>query len=140
MGRKRNNEYYREARQGEPQETIVARVSGLSSPGRFRDVDLVVRQGEIVGIGGVQGCGKTELVRSIVGLEPYSGGSVEIGGRALNRGSVSDAVALGVAYVPAALLKASSSTTRSSSTLLYQICNAFSGLGAQSSTLAKNGT
>jgi ribose transport system ATP-binding protein len=101
VGRKRNNEYYREARQGEPNETIVARVSGLSSPGRFRGVDLIVRQGEIVGIGGVQGCGKTELVRSIVGLEPYSGGSIEIDGHALTKGSVSNAVALGVAYVPA---------------------------------------
>jgi ribose transport system ATP-binding protein len=101
VGRKRDSEYYREARQAEPDDDIVARVSGLTSEGRFSDVNLVVRRGEVVGIGGIQGCGKTELIRAIAGLEPYSKGRIEIDGRPLRGGSVSAAVHQGVAYVPA---------------------------------------
>lgn len=101
VGRKRNSEYYREALQEDAGDDIVARITGLTSRGRFADVDLVVRRGEIVGIGGVQGCGKTEFVRAIAGLGSYSSGSIEIDGRPLRGGSVSAAVSRGVAYVPA---------------------------------------
>ncbi|MCW5695560.1 MAG: sugar ABC transporter ATP-binding protein [Bauldia sp.] len=101
VGRKRNSEYYREALQEDAGDGVVARVTGLTARGRFYDVDLVVRRGEVVGIGGVQGCGKTELVRAIAGLAPYSSGSVEIDGQPLRGGNVSAAVARGVAYVPA---------------------------------------
>ncbi len=72
---------------------IVLEIKGLSltdagGQRRLRAVDLTVRQGEIVGIAGIEGNGQSELVRALAGLEPGATGRVAVGDRDLSRLSV----------------------------------------------------
>ena len=65
-----------------PEEKEVLKVDGLTSPdGSFTDVSFTVHAGEIFGIAGIVGAGRTELVRAITGADPISSGSIEIDGR-----------------------------------------------------------
>jgi inositol transport system ATP-binding protein len=59
---------------------------------RFVDVGFRVRAGEIVGLAGLMGAGRTEVARALFGLDPYESGSVKIRGRAVRIRSVSDAI------------------------------------------------
>mgnify|MGYP000639721768 CR=1 FL=1 len=81
-------------------ERPVLRVRGLSLPGAFADVDLDVGAGEIVGLAGLVGAGRSELLESLFGLRPASG-SVEVAGAPLRRRSPRRAVRDGLAFVPA---------------------------------------
>jgi ABC-type sugar transport system ATPase subunit len=74
-------------------------VKGLSSPGAFRDVTFSLRRGEILGVAGLVGAGRTEMARGIVGLERLSSGSLELDGEVLRVRSVSDAIQRGIAYI-----------------------------------------
>jgi ABC-type sugar transport system ATPase subunit len=74
-------------------------VRGLSGE-RLRGVDLTVHAGEIVGLAGVAGSGARELVLSLVGVVPYSEGSIAIDGRRLSPGSPLRAVSAGVGFLP----------------------------------------
>ena len=74
-----------------PEEKEVLRVDGLTSPdGSFTDVSFAVHAGEIFGIAGIVGAGRTELVRAITGADPISSGSIEIDGRPVQIKSPSD--------------------------------------------------
>ena len=84
-----------------PEEGVVLEVSGLSSPtGRFSDVSFTVRKGEILGIAGLVGAGRTELVRSIAGADPISSGSVMLNGEDITPKSPGDAIRKGIILVP----------------------------------------
>lgn len=84
-----------------PEEGVVLEVSGLSSPtGRFSDVSFTVRKGEILGIAGLVGAGRTELVRSIAGADPISSGSVRLNGEDITPKSPGDAIRKGIILVP----------------------------------------
>jgi ABC-type sugar transport system ATPase subunit len=74
-------------------------VRGLSSPGLFKDVSFNLRRGEILGVAGLVGAGRTEMARGIVGLEKLSAGCIELDGKVLRIGSVSEAIARGIAYI-----------------------------------------
>ena len=63
-------------------------------------VDLVVRQGEIVGLAGLVGAGRTELARILFGITPANAGEIRLKGRAVVVDSPGTAVELGIAYVP----------------------------------------
>jgi ABC-type sugar transport system ATPase subunit len=76
------------------------RVSGLRRAGVFDDISFSVRAGEIVGLAGLVGAGRSEVARAIFGIDPYDEGTVRIGGRPLPRGSVRAAMAQGLALVP----------------------------------------
>ena len=66
----------------EPTGKEVLRVEGLTGAnGAFRDVSFSVRAGEILGIAGIVGAGRTELVRGIAGADPLASGSVFIDGQ-----------------------------------------------------------
>lgn len=65
-----------------------------------RDIDLVVRSGEIVGVCGIEGNGQTELVECLTGMRPPTGGSVLLNGRDISRLSPGEIRALGVSYIP----------------------------------------
>jgi ribose transport system ATP-binding protein len=84
---------------GAPAEREVLRVEGLSSPS-FRDVSFGVRAGEVFGIAGIVGAGRTELVRAIAGVDPVSAGTVSVDGRVLRLRGPRDAIDAGVALVP----------------------------------------
>ncbi len=80
---------------------VVLKATGIRAVG-VNDVDLEVRAGEIVGLGGLVGAGRTELVRAIIGADLRSAGEVTIaaGGRTTNIISYGSAVKSGLAYVP----------------------------------------
>jgi len=64
------------------------------------DVNLSIRAGEIVGLSGLVGAGRTELARTIFGLEPADSGEIRLKGKNANIHQPSQAIALGIAYVP----------------------------------------
>ncbi|MEW1963612.1 sugar ABC transporter ATP-binding protein [Microbacterium sp. NPDC077644] len=79
---------------------VVLDVSGLSRRGVFRDVDLQVRAGEIVGLAGLVGAGRTEVARAIFGIDPYDTGSVTLSGARLKPGNPQAAIDAGIGFVP----------------------------------------
>ena len=66
----------------------------------IRDVDLTVRAGEIVGLAGLVGSGRTELARTIFGLTPPDSGEIRLRDRPIQIRNAADAIARGLAYVP----------------------------------------
>ena len=78
---------------------VVLSVENLSSAGRFSDVDLSVRAGEILGLGGIAGSGQADIVRAIFGLLPTTG-TISIKGRSVSLQSPGDAVKSGIVYLP----------------------------------------
>jgi ribose transport system ATP-binding protein len=74
-------------------------VSGLTA-GPLNDVSLVARRGEIVGLAGLLGSGRTELLLSIFGAYPRDAGEVKIDGQARKLSSPTEAIAAGIGYVP----------------------------------------
>jgi simple sugar transport system ATP-binding protein len=75
-------------------------VERLSVPGAITDVTLRVMPGEIVGLSGLLGSGRTELALALFGLRPGYTGRVRLGGAEVRLDSVQRAIALGIAYVP----------------------------------------
>ena len=78
----------------------LLRVEGLSRRGALRDVSFSLRAGEIVGMAGLIGAGRTELCRAIFGVDPIDSGNVFVDGRAARIASPREAVAAGIALVP----------------------------------------
>jgi ABC-type sugar transport system ATPase subunit/ribose/xylose/arabinose/galactoside ABC-type transport system permease subunit len=68
--------------------------------GRFTDISLAVQKGEIVGIYGLIGSGRSELAQGLFALRPTRGGSVRVDGRAVTLDGPAKAVAAGLAYLP----------------------------------------
>lgn len=83
---------------GQPGGALALEVRGLSVPGRVRDVSLSLREGEVLGIAGLVGSGRTELAEGIVGLRPASG-EIRVAGRPVAIRELRDAFAAGLAYL-----------------------------------------
>lgn len=84
-----------------PRGDIVLELHGLGCEASgVRDVSLTVRAGEIVGLAGLVGAGRTELARILFGLTPATSGMIRLRGRPVVVDSPARAVALGIAYVP----------------------------------------
>lgn len=81
-------------------EQPMLKVDNISIKDLFEDINFEVRGGEIVGITGLLGSGRSELARAMFGLEKIDKGNVIVHGRAVKRGSVKDAIKNGIAYVP----------------------------------------
>jgi len=79
---------------------VALRVQGLTLPGVFQDISFQVRRGEIVGLGGLVGAGRTDVARALFGVAPAASGTVEVQGRAVQIEEPSQAIALGLAFVP----------------------------------------
>ena len=75
-------------------------VTGLTRPGEFADVSLSVRAGEIVGIAGMVGSGRSEVLETIYGARRSLSGEVRLDGRRLPPGRVSSAVRAGLGLAP----------------------------------------
>ncbi|CAI6083319.1 sugar ABC transporter ATP-binding protein [Cohnella sp. JJ-181] len=78
----------------------VLELRDVSSGERVRNVSLSVRPGEIVGIAGLMGSGRTELLRTIFGIDPMDGGEVRIHGERRTIRSATDAIGAGIALIP----------------------------------------
>jgi ribose transport system ATP-binding protein len=78
----------------------LLRVAELSRAGEFADVSLTVRAGEIVGVAGLVGSGRSELLETIFGARRPDSGAVTMRGRALRPGSVRAAVRAGMGMAP----------------------------------------
>jgi ribose transport system ATP-binding protein len=83
---------------GEPAELL--RVDGLSRPGEFADVSFTVHSGEIVGLAGLVGSGRSEIVETVYGARRAAAGRVVMNGRALRAGSVRAAIRAGLGLCP----------------------------------------
>jgi ribose transport system ATP-binding protein/rhamnose transport system ATP-binding protein len=81
---------------GEPR----LRVENLGSEGRFADISFELRRGEILGLAGLVGAGRTDVAQSIFGIIPKHSGTVTLDGAPLRIDSPRDAIDRGVAYVP----------------------------------------
>ena len=95
VGRKMENIY--------PKETLPILDGGLElrhcSGEKFRDISLNVKRGEIVGLAGLMGAGRTELARAVFGLDPLESGTVLIDGKPVTIKSAADAKDLGLVMV-----------------------------------------
>ena len=78
----------------------VLEVRDLALPGVFDGIDLTVHAGEIVGLAGLVGAGRSEIIETLYGARRASDGTVWVAGQELRRGSVSSAVAAGVGLAP----------------------------------------
>lgn len=78
----------------------VLRVSALSSPGRFSDIGFSVRAGEILGLAGLVGAGRSEVAQAIFGLDSRSTGEVIVRGQRLRPRSVGAALEAGLGFLP----------------------------------------
>src|SRR5581483_10505436 len=76
-------------------------VKGLTHTPGYEDVDFELHSGEVLGICGVEGSGRAQLVRTIFGAEKPDRGTLVLEGKPLSARSPEDAVRRGVAYVPA---------------------------------------
>jgi ABC-type sugar transport system ATPase subunit len=79
---------------------IVMQVEGLSSPGKFQDVSLTLRRGEVLGLAGLIGAGRSEVAQAIFGLDPASTGRVYVHGKQIPAGKVEAALAAGIGLLP----------------------------------------
>lgn len=75
-------------------------VVSISSPGRFRDVSFSVKAGEILGITGLLGSGRSEIAEALFGMVPIASGQVKVKGQPVKLSGPQDAVAAGIGYVP----------------------------------------
>ncbi|GIE77225.1 multidrug ABC transporter ATP-binding protein [Actinoplanes philippinensis] len=94
VGRRREND--RAVESGAAPALAVRDLTG----GAYRQVSLQVGAGEIVGLAGAAGSGRTELAETVVGLRSADSGRIEIAGRRPRPGSVPDALAAGAGFVP----------------------------------------
>ena len=74
-------------------------VRRLSAPGRFSDVTFSVHAGEVVGVAGLVGAGRSEIARAIFGLDPRVTGRIRVRGREVTISNPRDAMRLGIGFV-----------------------------------------
>ncbi|MDH6121069.1 ABC-type sugar transport system ATPase subunit [Kitasatospora sp. GAS204A] len=80
-------------------ETLLA-VDGLTLAGAYRNVDLTVRAGEVVGLAGATASGNVRLGETLAGLHRPSSGRISVAGKAVRTGDIPSALAAGVGLVP----------------------------------------
>jgi ABC-type sugar transport system ATPase subunit len=82
-----------------PEDALALRTRGLARPPRLRPIDLELRHGEVVGVFGLVGAGRTRLAQALFGLEPATTGSIEVDGTPVRIASPVDAIAAGIGYL-----------------------------------------
>ena len=78
----------------------VLRAEGLTIPGRFEDVSLTLHAGEVVGLAGLMGAGRSEVAAALFGLDALSAGRIFFRGKAVIISDPKQAIALGIGFVP----------------------------------------
>ena len=97
VGRKIQIEQYANLEKKGP---VVLRVESLSKKGNYKDISFEVREGEVVGVTGLVGAGRSEVMQSIFGIMKADSGKVYINGKEVSIHSPSDALMYGIAYIP----------------------------------------
>ena len=87
-------------REAKPGDDVVLAVHGLTRYGYFEDVSFQVRRGEIVGVFGLVGAGRTEVAQALFGIDPIDAGEILLDGRPFVPRSPRHAIRSGVAYLP----------------------------------------
>jgi simple sugar transport system ATP-binding protein len=80
-------------------EAPVLEVDGLTREGQFEDVSLTIRRGEVLGLTGLIGAGRTELAHALIGMTRPDAGTIRLDGAEIRPHSIRDAIAAGIAYV-----------------------------------------
>ncbi len=83
-----------------PTGAVALTVTDMAAETGARPISLEVREGEIVGLAGIVGAGRTELARRIFGIDPYVSGQVSVFGRPLAKNSPRAAIAAGLGFIP----------------------------------------
>ncbi|MHC4248707.1 MAG: sugar ABC transporter ATP-binding protein [Planctomycetota bacterium] len=78
----------------------VMEVRGLAREGKFHDVSFTLREGEVLGIAGLLGSGRTELLKAIFGAEPFDRGEIVLGGRSVRAATPAKMKGMGLAFTP----------------------------------------
>jgi rhamnose transport system ATP-binding protein len=86
--------------EGEAGEVVLSLKNLRCAAAGVKGVDLEVRAGEIVGMAGLVGAGRTELARVLFGITPADSGEIRLNGEPLTLSSPREAIARGIAYVP----------------------------------------
>lgn len=86
------------ARNPSPGETVLE-VRNLTRKGIFENVSFSIRSGEIVGVSGLMGAGRTEMMRAIFGLDPVDSGEIWINGKKVVIKAPHEAVKLGIGFI-----------------------------------------
>lgn len=79
---------------------VVLQVEGLSVEGSFSDVSFELRKGEIVGMAGLIGAGRTNVALALFGIDPATAGTIKLDGKPVRIDSPETAMKLGIGYVP----------------------------------------
>ena len=98
IGRDLNQFYEKRAHDEREPVLEIRNLATQAYPGA--GASLTVHRGEILGLAGLVGAGRTELARAVFGIDPVVGGEVVVNGVPLQRGSVAQAIAVGICLVP----------------------------------------
>lgn len=83
----------------QPRDAPLLEVRNLSIPGLLHDVSFTLREGEVLGFGGLVGAGRTEVAEALMGLRPFTAGKILLRGRPLRVRTPRGAVDAGLAYL-----------------------------------------
>jgi len=84
---------------GKPSENVLLRVSGLNARSKCRSVSFDLFANEILGVFGLVGSGRTEIMRALTGIDAKTGGDIQLLGRPITIRSVQDSIAQGIFYL-----------------------------------------
>jgi ABC-type sugar transport system ATPase subunit len=79
---------------------VIMELKNLSKAGQFKDISFKLHRGEILGVTGLVGAGRTEVAQAVFGLNPFDSGEILLEGKPLKLQRPSEAVEKGIAYVP----------------------------------------
>jgi len=86
-------------RRGKPADKVLMSVAGVTEPGIVKDISFDLHEGEILGLFGLMGSGRTELGRILFGLDPFRSGTIDMCGQPRRRRTARRSIAAGMAFV-----------------------------------------
>ncbi|MBV7302406.1 sugar ABC transporter ATP-binding protein [Corynebacterium sp. TAE3-ERU2] len=100
VGRDIDDQYPRTPSLEDTKDEPLLEVKGLHNHGSFSGITFSVMPGEVVGIAGLVGAGRTEVLRAIAGADRYDSGEITVGGEVVPNGSIKAAIKAGIGHVP----------------------------------------
>ena len=98
VGREMTQFYYRA--ENAVKDEIVLEVRNLTRKGAFEDVSFELKRGEVLGVSGLVGAGRTEVMRAVYGADSYDSGTIKLFGNEVHLRSCEEAIAMGIGLVP----------------------------------------